>query len=79
MYIGPIECRPLRFTVEVKANFDSAALVIQKAAIIGIAAGECFVSAQLKYADLALHDEIKSKRVPIPGRKNFEPPGFAIG
>jgi hypothetical protein len=41
LYIGPIECRPLRFTVEVKANFDSAALVIQKAAIIGIAAGEC--------------------------------------
>jgi hypothetical protein len=74
LLIGPLECRPIVFTVELTARLDTAVLLIKDACITGIDAGECFVSAQLKYGDLALHDEVESKRVPIPGRFTFKTP-----
>ncbi|MEO8748265.1 MAG: hypothetical protein ABI379_11515 [Rhodanobacter sp.] len=72
--IGPIRCRPIRFTVELKANFLTAALLIVNGSIVGLDSGDCFVSAQLKYGEISLHDEVKSRHVPLPGRITFKSP-----
>ena len=78
LLIGPIASRPLRFTVELKANFRSAALLITDACITGLDSGDCFVSARLKYGEVTLHDEVRSKHVGLPGRIRFKTP-LSIG
>ena len=77
--VGEISCRPLRFTVALAANFRSAALLIKGGYIIGVGTGDCDVSAQLKYGDIALHKPLESRHLVIPGRKLFDAPGLAIG
>jgi hypothetical protein len=78
LFVGPMQCKALRFTLELKATFRSAALLIQDAHITGLAAGDCFASAQLKYNDIALHDELTSKHLVLPGRLQFKSPGISI-
>jgi hypothetical protein len=77
--IGEIRVHPIRFTLALSANFRSAALLIKTGCIIGAASGDCQVSAQLKYGDIALHEPLESRHVVLPGRVAFDAPGLAIG
>lgn len=72
--IDSIPCRPIRFTVELKANFRTAAVLIADGNIVGMNTGDCFVSAQLKYGEVSLHDEVKSQHLTLPGRIRFKTP-----
>lgn len=76
--IGPIPGPTLRFALELIAHFNSAALSIRGGHIIAIAAGDCLVSAQLKYGKVDLHDAAQSRKVTLPGRIRFDAPGLAI-
>ena len=77
--VGSVDFRPIRFTLVLTANFRSAALLIQDARITGVRAGDCFVSAQLKYGDINLHNPLASRHVDFPGEIQFKPPGLPIG
>lgn len=76
--VGATQFRPLRLTLELKANFRTAALTIQDGHIRTLSAGDCSVSAQLKYGEFKLHDELKSRDVTLPGKLEFDKPGLAI-
>ena len=76
--VGPTQYPPLRLTLELKATFRTAALTIQDGHIRALSAGDCAVSAQLKYGELKLHDELKSRDVTLPGKLEFEAPGLAL-
>jgi len=76
--IGTIKCPPLRFTLDISAEFKSGALTIQNGYIKSAGCGACLVSAQLKYGEVKLHDKRKSRSVPVPGTINFAAPGLAI-
>jgi len=68
----------LRFTLELAANFKSAALDIEGGRIRGVHAGECFVTGQLKYGSVALHKAKTSRHIRLPGRIYIREPGLAI-
>lgn len=74
-----IEGPRLRFTLELAAEFHSAALSILDGHITGIAAGDCSVSAQLKYGEVDLHKKLKSKSLKLFKPIKLTPPGLAIG
>ncbi|MEO6925864.1 MAG: hypothetical protein ABI129_04275, partial [Rhodanobacter sp.] len=76
--IGPIKCASLRFTLELAANFRAVALSISDGHITGAGAGDGYVSAQLKYAEVTLHNQ-ESRKVPCPVRIDFRAPGLVIG
>ena len=76
--IGPVASPPLRFTLELTAEFESVALSIKDGHITGIGSGECYVSAQLKYRDVKLHPEQQSRHVKLPGYLKFNVPGVPI-
>ena len=75
--IGPIR-REIPFTLELTAQINSVALLIRDGHITGAGTGDCFVQAQLKCGETALHDPVKSKKVPLPGRYDFQAPGLTI-
>ena len=77
--IGNVPALSLRFTLQVQAHFDSAALSIRDGCITAAALGEAWVTAQLKYGDTGLHEKQKSAKVKLPGRIAFQPPGIRIG
>jgi len=77
--VGAIHCPPLRFTLELAANFRSVALSICNGRITGVGAGDGYVSAQLKYGDVKLHKNKESKKVPLPVEYKFRDPGLSIG
>src|SRR5258705_10355702 len=68
----------LRFTLELAANFKSAALDIEGGRIRAVHAGECFVAGQLKYGSVALHKAKTSRHIRLPGRIYIREPGLAI-
>jgi hypothetical protein len=68
----------LRFVLELTAHFQSAALAICAGRITGLAAGQCRVSAQLKYKDIPLHARKDSQTLKLPGHVEFKP-GVQIG
>lgn len=76
--VGPTQFPPLHFTLELKANVRSAALTIQDGHIKSLGAGDCFATAQLKYGDVNLHDELESKHLFLPGKLEFRKPGLSI-
>lgn len=76
--VGPVHCGTLRFTLELAANFRAVALAIVRAHIVAVDAGDGFVSATLKYGDIALHHR-ESRKVPFPVHLALRPPGLAIG
>ena len=78
LMIGPVQSPELRFTLEMKAHINSVALSIRDGHITGLGAGDCFVEAQLKYREIALHDPMKSRKVTLPGHHDFKAPGLAI-
>ena len=67
----------LKFTLEVTAHFDSAALAIQDGHIVSVEAGEAWFEGQLKYKDIKLHKR-ESSKVTVPMRKEFGAPGIKI-
>jgi len=73
------ECARLRFTLELAANFRAVALSICNGCITGIAAGDGYVSAQLKYGSVSLHKRKDSRKVKLPVQIDFKAPGYAIG
>ena len=75
--IGPIR-REIPFTLEMTAQVNSFALLIRDGHITGAGTGDCFVEAQLKCGEIALHDPIKSRKVTLPGRHDFQAPGLTI-
>ncbi|MBS0432023.1 MAG: hypothetical protein JSS21_06415 [Proteobacteria bacterium] len=77
--VGEIRFRPLRFTLTLTADFNTATLLIRNGCIIGVASGDCDVGAQLKYGAIPLHQPLKSRHVTLPGRRLFDAPGLAIG
>ncbi len=76
--LGAAKFRPLRFTVELAAEFRSAELTIRDGHIIAVGAGDCAVSAQLKYNDIKLHKS-KSRNVKFSAPMPLGAPGLAIG
>lgn len=77
--VGGVQCLSLKFTVEVTANFRSAALSIRNGHIIAVAPGDASVSAQLKYGKVKLHKAEESPKVQLPGHVAFKAPGLEIG
>ena len=78
--MGPYKARPLRFTLELAATVHAVALSIRAGHIVGIAAGDYEISAQLKYGNMKMHPkEIKSKRRQISREYKFKEPGILIG
>lgn len=77
--IDKAECARLRFTLELAANFRAVALLICNGCVTGIAAGDGYVSAQLRYGDVSLHKRKDSGKVKLPAQINFRAPGYAIG
>lgn len=75
--VGPIR-HEIPFTLELTAQINSVALIIRDAHITGAGTGDCLVKAQLKLGDAELHDPIQSKKVPLPGRYDFQAPGLRI-
>jgi hypothetical protein len=75
--IGPMR-REIPFTLELTAQINSVALSIRDGHITGAGTGDCFVQAQLKCGDTPLHDPLKSRKVTLPGRHDFQPPGLEI-
>lgn len=75
--IGPIR-REIPFTLEMTAQVNSFSLLIRDGHITGAGTGDCFVEAQLKCGDIPLHDPIKSRKVTLPGRHDFQTPGLTI-
>ena len=69
----------LRFTLEFTATVEAVALDIVNGHITAAGAGECYVSAQLKYGEVKLHKPLASRHVKLPGRLTFKRPGFPIG
>jgi hypothetical protein len=76
--LGPTQFPPLRMTLELRANFRTAALTIQDGYITALSDGDCSVSTLLKYGEVKLHDELKSRNLTFPGKLKFEAPGLAI-
>jgi hypothetical protein len=78
LIIASVRSKPIRFTLELTALFRVAALVIQDAHIVGVDSGDCSATAQLKYGEIKLHEELKSRQITLPGKLRFESPGLAI-
>jgi hypothetical protein len=76
--VGGVRFRPITLTLELNANFRSAGLTIQNGHIVALHAGDCWVSAQLKFGDQDLHVPLESKRLQLPGELIFPSPGLPI-
>jgi hypothetical protein len=73
-------CPPvrLRFTVSLAAHFKGLTLSIRDGHITGGATGEAWVGATVKYGEAELIGEKESKKLKLPGRFAFAPPGLRI-
>jgi hypothetical protein len=73
-------CPParLRFTVSLAAHFKGLTLSIRDGHVTAGAVGEAWVSAIVRYGDVALTSEKESKKVKLPGRFAFAAPGLRI-
>lgn len=78
MKLGPCPPVRLRFTLSLAAQIRGLALSIRDGHVTGGAAGDASVSAVLKYGAVKLHKEKDSKKLKLPGRFAFAPPGVKI-
>lgn len=76
--IDPVAYQPLRFTLELEANFRSVALSISDGRITAVGAGDVDIGVRLKYGNATLLDK-KSRKLPLPARIDFKAPGLRIG
>lgn len=72
----PIE---LRFSLELTAIFDSAAVTVRRGHIVAVGAGEASARATLKYRDTPLHPKTQTHPVKLPAHYRLESPGILIG
>ncbi len=68
----------LRFTVEVAAHFEGAALSIRNGCITSVETGDASVTAEFKYGKVRLHKQ-ESPKLKLSGRREFKEPGIRIG
>lgn len=68
----------LRFTLEVSAHFEGAALSIRNGCITSVETGNASVIAEFKYGKVRLHKEA-SPMLKLAGRREFKDPGVRIG
>ena len=72
-------CRfQLRFTLELDATIRMAELTIRNKHVTEIGKCDCEVSAVLKYADIPLHDPLKSKHIALTSPMVLVAPGIPI-
>jgi hypothetical protein len=76
--VGSFPPRPFEFSLELKVVVGMVTLEIQEQRICAVAAGDCRVTAQLKYKKVPLHTEKKSKALPLSARHVLEAPGILI-
>lgn len=72
----PIE---LRFSLDLTAMFDSAAVTVRRGHIIAVGAGEASARATLRYRDTPLHPKTQTQPLKLPGYYRLESPGIEIG
>lgn len=77
--VGGMPALSLRFTLQVQARFNAAALSIRDGFITSVAPGDASVTAQLMYGEVKLHKEQASSKVKLRGRYRFKSPGIRIG
>ncbi|MDH4165475.1 MAG: hypothetical protein OEV90_03585 [Gammaproteobacteria bacterium] len=69
----------LPLNLDVTAVIETVSLGIQNGHIVAVGGGSGRVSAQLKYGDKALHDELKSRAVKFYEPISLKAPGLRIG
>ena len=67
----------LRFTLEVTAHFEGAALSVRNGHITSVETGNASVNAEFKYGKVRLHKE-ESPTLKLSGRREFKEPGIRI-
>ena len=76
--VGSCPCIELKFTFTVAAHFGGLKLTIGDGHILGGATGDAWATAQLSYNGVPLHEAAESRKLALPGRFSFAPPGIAI-
>ena len=76
--IGSCPCVEIEFGFALTAHFSGVQLSIADGHIIGGRAGQAWASAQLSCQGVPLHDAAETRKLPIPGSFQFEPPGVPI-
>lgn len=76
--IGSCPCVELEFGLALTAHFGGVQLTVVDGHITGGRTGEAWASAQLSCGGQPLHDAAETRKVPIPGTFQFEPPGVPI-
>lgn len=76
--VGSCPCIELKFTFAIAAHFGGLKLTIGDGHILGGATGDAWATAQLSYNGVPLHKPAESRKLALPGRFTFAPPGIAI-
>lgn len=76
--VGSCPCVDLKFTFAVSAHLGGVELIVSDAHIRGGNLGEAWVSAQLSYNKIPLHDQAESKKIRLDGDFNFPGDGIEI-
>lgn len=76
--VGSVEYPRLRFTLKLAADFRVAELVILNKHIVAICSGECTLRAQLKYGQVAMHDQMESRRIKLSQVLQLPAPGVPL-
>lgn len=76
--IGASPCARLRFTLTLSGHFSGLYLGIKDGHIVDGRSGKAWASALLSYGSIPLHKEKETKKMWLPGRFKFEPPGMPI-
>lgn len=76
--VGSCPCVDLKFTFAVSAHFGGVELIVSDAHIRGGNLGEAWVSAQLSYNKIPLHEAAESKKIRLNGEFDFPGDGIKI-
>ena len=76
--IGSCPCVELKFTFTVSGHFGGLKLALLDTHIVGGSIGDAWLTAQLSYNGVPLHDAAESRKVPLSGEFVFDPPGIAL-
>jgi hypothetical protein len=73
-----IQVAEITFDLEVEADFRAVVLAVSGRRITAAWAGDCEISACLRYRGAPLHPPVKSGEIELSGRYEFAAPGLAI-
>lgn len=76
--IAPCPCVELKFDFVLTAHIGGVRLSIMDGHIIGGDIGEVWASAQLSYQGTPLHPAAETRKLALPARLSFTPPGIRI-